>query len=104
MNDIKLNEIIGFDWDHGNINKNSEKHGVVWQECEEVFFNDPLLFFEDIRHSEREKRAFVLGKTNEARKIFVAFTIRNQLVRVISARDMNKKERAVYENTCKKNT
>ena len=89
--------IDGFDWDEGNREKNSEKHGVDYPECEEVFFNQPLIIQEDAPHSQKERRLFALGKTNEGRKLFIAFTIRNDRVRVISARDQHKKERTFYE-------
>lgn len=97
MKETIFTESLGFDWDDGNLLKNSIKHAVSWQECEEVFFNEPLLLFDDINHSKEEKRECVLGKTNKDRKLFIVFTMRNPWLRVISARDMNKKERAVYE-------
>lgn len=65
-------------------------------ECEQVFFNEPLLAQDDIKHSQEEARYYVLGQTDKKRLLFVVFTIRNDLIRVISARDMSKKERKVY--------
>ena len=94
---IDLNNIIGFDWDEFNQNKNWLKHNVFWTECEEIFFNEPLLLFEDTKHSSLENRFFVLGHTNNKRNLFIVFTLRNNKIRIISARDMNKKERNVYE-------
>jgi uncharacterized DUF497 family protein len=87
----------GFDWDEGNRDKNGIKHRVSQFEQEEVFFNQPLILREDVKHSHQEKRYFGLGQTNEGRKLFIAFTIRENLIRVISARDMSKKEREIYE-------
>lgn len=92
----KLLNCTGFDWDSGNIEKNWLKHKVSPVECEQVFFNKAL-FAEDVRHSQREKRYYALGLTNNKRPLFVAFTIRRSLIRVISARDMSKKERKIYE-------
>ncbi|MBN2895074.1 MAG: BrnT family toxin [Campylobacterales bacterium] len=89
---------VGFDWDKGNIYKNENKHGIKWQDIEEIFFNDPLLLLEDIKHSSDECRCFALGKTDEALKLFVVFTKRERKIRVISARMMNKKEMMYYEN------
>jgi hypothetical protein len=89
--------IVGFQWDEGNITKNYEKHRVHWTECEEVFFNTPLLVSHDVKHSGKEERFYALGKTNEGRLLFVVFTIRGDKIRVISARQMNKKERRIYE-------
>ncbi len=93
-----IENIIGFDWDKGNIDKNYIKHNVHWTECEEVFFNEPIIVENDIKHSSKnEVRYFVVGKTNSGRKLFLVHTIRNNKIRVISARDMNKKEREIYE-------
>jgi len=87
-----LPKTISFDWDKGNLNKNRLKHGVSTDECEEIFFNNPLLS-EDVIHSQAEPRIKALGKTNLGRKLFVVFTLRGGRIRVISARDQNKKER-----------
>jgi uncharacterized protein len=93
-----LSKVIGFDWDDGNARKN-ERHGVSMAEAEQVFFNSPLLVLSDAKHSQVEPRFHALGKTNEWRPLHMAFTLRNdgQLIRVISARDMHRKERTVYE-------
>ena|SRR3990167_6207723 len=90
-------KLSGFQWDAANSEKNYLKHGVVSSECEEVFFNDPILLYEDTKHSHCELRYYVLGKTNNNRKLFIVFTIRNELLRVVSARDMSKKERSIYD-------
>ncbi len=92
-----ISNIEGFEWDKGNTHKNLEKHNVANQESEEVFFNEPLIVNEDLRHSQVEKRLFCLGKTNKDRKLFINFTLRNNKIRIISARNMSKKEREVYE-------
>lgn len=97
MDLLIVTECTGFDWDEGNKNKNATKHSVSWLECEQIFFNKPLLLEEDIHHSHTEQRFYALGKTDENRQLFVAFTIRNNLIRVISARDMSKRERKYYE-------
>ena len=95
---INLSQITGFNWDDGNARKN-EKHGVSMAEAEQVFFNAPLLLLEDSVHSQQEPRVHALGKTDEGRMLHIAFTLRQTglLIRVISARDMHRKERAVYE-------
>jgi len=89
----------GFLWDKGNSFKNWLKHGVAQREAEAVFFNEPLLLFEDEKHSENEDRILAFGHTNAGRCLVVAFTVRHNLIRVISARNMNSKERGVYEKT-----
>jgi len=96
---IDLSHIIGFDWDENNREKNWEKHQVSAGECEEVFFNLPLLLEPDPTHSQKEQRYYVLGHTIAGRRLFIAFTIRDDKVRVISARNMSKKERSIYEQT-----
>jgi uncharacterized DUF497 family protein len=97
---IDLNHITGFDWDGGNARKN-EKHGVSMAEVEQVFFNAPLLLLEDTSHSQKEHRLHALGKTDEGRTLHITFTLRQSgtLIRVISARSMHRKERAIYEQT-----
>jgi len=93
-----FSKVIGFEWDEGNTRKN-ERHGVTKAEAEQVFFNFPLLTLFDLKHSEAEPRFHALGTTHEGRRLHLTFTLRNeeQLIRVISARDMHRKERAIYE-------
>ena len=97
---IDLQRITGFNWDTGNARKN-EKHGVSTAEAEQVFFNVPLLLLEDAAHSQDEPRIHALGKSDDGRALHITFTLRqsDQLIRVISARDMHRKERAIYEQT-----
>jgi uncharacterized DUF497 family protein len=98
---VDLGEISGFDWDAGNSRKSNEKHDVSQAEAEQLFFNTPLLLLSDDKHSQKEARYHALGKTDSARMLHVTFTLRGggKLIRVISARDMHRKERAVYEQT-----
>ncbi|HHT9124794.1 MAG TPA: BrnT family toxin [Candidatus Brocadiia bacterium] len=91
-----LSRVEGFEWNKGNIEKNWGKHKVSFIECEEVFFNKPIVVKEDEPHSKAEARYYVLGKTDEGRLLFVVFTIRGNKIRVISARDTNRKERRLY--------
>jgi uncharacterized DUF497 family protein len=93
-----LGNCTGFDWDQGNLLKNWEKHEVSGSECEQIFFNKPLVVGPSEKKSEIENRYFVLGKTDIGRQLFLVFTIRKQLIRVISARDMSRKERKIYED------
>ncbi len=95
---LDIENIIGFDWDDGNIFKNEKKHQLKWQLIEEVFFNEPLLILEDSKHSNSECRCFALGKTDDEMMLFIVFTKRINKIRIISARPMNKKERIAYEN------
>lgn len=92
----------GFEWDEGNSRKN-EKHGVTQAEVEQVFLNAPLILADDLKHSQKEPRFHALGRTEEDRCLHVTFTERGNgvLIRPISARDMSRKERAIYEQAIK---
>ncbi len=95
----ELDRLTGFDWDAGNRDKNWRKHGVTAGECEEIFFNLPLLVHEDPAHSTAESRWYALGQTTAGRNLFIVFTFRRDRIRVISARDMNARERSIYAQT-----
>lgn len=88
---------LEFEWDTGNLHKSWRKHGVSLQEAEGVFFNEPLIMFEDIRHSAQEQRYFALGRTLADRRLSVVFTMRKHQIRIISARPMDRRERKLYE-------
>ena len=92
----QLRQCTGFEWDEGNTGKNWDRHQVTDGECEQIFFNQPLAAMLDEAHYNDEDRILVLGKTDSGRKLFVVSTIRRDLIRVISARDMTKREREVY--------
>jgi len=94
-----LRKCTGFEWDEGNLLKNWEKHRVSAAECEQVFFNRPLVTLPDRAHSHVESRFYALGQTDANRYLFIVFTVRNDLIRVISARDMSRKERKVFEES-----
>ena len=93
----ELERFTGFQWDEGNIDKNLFKHDVENWECEQIFFNEPLIILNDPKHSLSENRWAAFGKTDTDRLLTVIFTRRGKLLRVISARDMNRKERKYYE-------
>ena len=95
---IDLECIVGFDWDDGNSRK-SEKHGVSQSEAEQIFFDVRLLMVADADHSTEESRYHALGTTLDGRRLHVTFTLRGDgtRIRVISARDMHRKERQIYE-------
>ncbi len=93
-----IKQCVGFQWDAGNSEKNWISHQVTKSECEQIFFNQPLILGSDDKHSEIEQQYFSLGQTDDGRLLFIVSTIRENLVRVISARDMSKKERGVYNN------
>lgn len=92
----RLAQVTGFQWDAGNQDKSWERHRVSRSECEQVFFNRPFLLSDDQPHSEDEPRFYALGQTDLRRLLFVVFTLRETLLRVISARDMTRRERREY--------
>lgn len=103
MNKLLAN-CSGFEWDEGNSDKNWIAHQVSNGESEEIFFNRPLLVADDKKHSANEKRFYALGRTDANRYLLVAFTIRRNLIRVISARDMNDNETRKYHERAKRNS
>ena len=95
----RLADCEGFQWDSGNTDKIWKRHQVTPSECEEIFFNRPLIVRMDEKHSAGEERLYTLGQSDSGRLLFVVFTIRERLIRVISARDMSRKERRVYRSS-----
>jgi uncharacterized DUF497 family protein len=94
--DDPLEGCIGFDWDDGNVDKNWLLHRVAFWEAEEIFFNEPLVVKADRPHSASEGRYLALGRTDAGRGLFISFTVRRSLIRIISARDMSRKEARIH--------
>ncbi|HLP70674.1 MAG TPA: BrnT family toxin [Rhizobium sp.] len=96
---IDWERIVGFEWDERNAPKSADRHDVSQNEAEQVFFNEPLLTVPDIRHSLGEQRIHALGHADDGRLLHITFTLRAEetRIRVISARDMSRKERSYYE-------
>lgn len=92
-------KIFEFQWDKGNTGKN-KKHNVEDKEAEEAFLDDGKVILKDKLHStDFEERFIMLGKTKRNRLLYVVFTQRDDKLRIISARDINKKEVYLYEET-----
>lgn len=96
-------KIVRFEWDKGNLDKSYLKHGVLPKETEEVFVDDNSVVLPDVKHSQREDRFIIIGKSLSKINLFIVFTFRRNKIRVISARKMHKKEVEQYEKI-KKNT
>jgi uncharacterized protein len=94
-----IEQCKGFQWDAANSGKIWVRHHVTPTECEELFFNHPLIVGEDHKHSSAEGRMYSLGQSDAGRLLFVAFTIRGRFIRVVSARDMSRKERRIYRSS-----
>jgi hypothetical protein len=98
MGDVRDKGPVGFDWDEGNVDKNWKRHKVSDRECEEVFFDPEKREYPDPHHSEKEVRRVIIGKTKGGRLLFIVYTMRKNKIRIISARDLNKrKEVDLYE-------
>ncbi len=94
-------KLLEFEWDKGNIDKNYLKHGVTPNKAEEAFINKESYYFKDIKHSKKEERFVLLGKTLNRKSLFIVFTMRGKKVRIISARRMHGKEVEKYEKAKK---
>lgn len=101
MSRTKIPKPLAFEWDEHNKEKNWVKHQVDYKECEQAFKNKPQAIFEDLIHSRTESRYTLLSFTDNKRYLFISFTIRAQKIRIISARDQDKKERRIYEESKK---
>lgn len=99
MNIVIDDELIEFDWDKWNLDKNWIKHKVSAQEAEQVFADENKVVLLDIKHLGKEERFFLFGKTFTKRLLAIAYTKRGKKVRIISARDAGKREAGIYEET-----
>ena len=94
-----LPKLLEFQWDEGNIFKNLQKHGLAKDEIERAFFDKDRIIFKDEQHSLKEDRAILVGKNDANKLLYVVFTMRSNKIRVVSARDINRKEKYIYEKT-----
>lgn len=103
---IDWDRVDGFDWDTGNARKSTHKHAVSQAEAEQAFFNELLLIVADLKHSQSEERYHTLGRTDTGRLLHLTFTLRDDQtkIRVISARPMSRKERAIYAQATQANS
>ncbi len=105
MEEIALPDVLSFEWDEGNNTKSWIRHRVSAKEQEQAFFTKESIIAEDKKHSQQEKRFLLYSKTNKGRRLIIAFTIRmidkQQKIRPISARTMNRKEGKLYEKILK---
>lgn len=94
---LNFSRLKGFDWNKWNVDKNWIKHKASIEECEEIFFDKNKKIMNDKLHSNTEERHIILGKTAKGRLLYIVFTVRKNKIRIISARDINKKEIKLYE-------
>ena len=89
--------ITGFQWDAANATKSHAKHGIGCPEAESVFLSADLRILNDPQHSTpTDPRWHALGTSTAARPLSVTFTVRFPLIRIISARPINTRERKSY--------
>ena len=98
-----LIEFDGFEWDRGNWDKNLRKHEVTREESEEAFFGNSFIYSDERHSTDTEKRYVLFGETAKGRPLFIAFTTRQEKIRIVSARSMSQKERSWYDEEKKKN-
>jgi uncharacterized protein len=96
MSEFNKEHIVEFEWDMGNKHK-PERHNVSIYEVEEAFFDPNKVVFSDWKHSTIERRYILLGKTKKDRLLNIVYVVRKDKVRVITARDINKREVHLYE-------
>ena len=88
---------MNFEWDEEKAISNLSKHDVSFDEATTVF-GDPLaLTFSDPAHSDEEDRFLTFGRASNGRHLVVSHTDRDDKIRLISAREMTRKERSDYE-------
>jgi uncharacterized protein len=87
-----------FEWDDDKAESNAIKHDITFEEAVTVFADPYLLFTEDIQHSQGEEREWAIGEAENGSIVVVVFTMRDQQVRIISARRATKRECQGYES------
>lgn len=86
-----------FEWDDGKAALNWRNHGVRLEMARDVFQDIFAIEWIDDRHGDMEQRFVTVG-TVEGRLLFVAYTLRGQRIRIISAREAEPRERRRYHN------
>ena len=86
-----------FEWNKLKAESNLKKHGVSFEEAISVFDDPFAVYYDDIYHSENEMRYIVRGYSQLNNLLIVNFTIRNEVIRIISSRKATKKERQYHE-------
>ena len=88
---------MAFEWDENKSAANQSRHRVSFDEARTVF-DDPLYVdFYDPDHSEEEQRYIIIGQSQQGRLLIVSYTERENVVRLISAREVTRGEREAYE-------
>ncbi|MBN2541429.1 BrnT family toxin [bacterium] len=92
-----IRQINGFDWKGRDLENDFTINGIHWIECEEVFFNEPLISDMENPELKHGENYYALGVTDSGLHLFVAFEIIEDKIRIIAARAMSDKEKKLYE-------
>jgi uncharacterized DUF497 family protein len=87
---------LGFSWDSKKARSNQKKHGVPFEEAQSVFSDENALLLDDPDHSEAEDRCLLLGLSSSLRILVVSHTLREDTIRIISARAADASESQQY--------
>ena len=93
--------MLNFEWDETKNESNVEKHGVDFKEAATIFADSFSYTFDDPAHSDEEPRFLTFGLTSTGKLLLVSHTDREDNIRIISARELTKKERKFYEEGAK---
>ena len=85
-----------FEWDDGKAQVNLAKHGVSFDEAQTCFYDPEQIAFYDPEHSEDEDRELLIGHSDQGRLLIVSYTLRESVVRLISARKAIRREAKIY--------
>jgi uncharacterized protein len=88
---------VEFEWDSDKAKRNLKKHGVDFEEAETVFDDPYARIIDDPDHSVEENREIIIGQSDRNRLLYVSFTARGNVIRIISARKADQSEHKAYE-------
>ena len=88
-----------FEWDEQKAAANLAKHGVSFEEAKTVFDDQLYIDLYDPEHSEDEHRYIIIGESRSGRLLIVSYTERDEVTRLISAREVTSTERETYEES-----
>ena len=86
-----------FEWDEAKAAANLAKHAVSFEEAKTVFDDPVYVDFYDPDHSQDENRYIMIGQSGQGRLLLVSYTERDDIIRLISAREVTRGEREAYE-------
>ena len=90
--------MIRFEWDERKNKANRKKHGIWFEETQQLFDDPNAIRYYDLAHSDKEDRFILLGQSGSGRLLVVVHCERgDNLIRIISARKATKKEERAYE-------